>query len=138
LLASASTFSASYGSRRLTRELRRRGWTVNRKKVQRLMREGNLLCLRRSKFVFTIDSNHDLPVYPNRAGKMVLTGIDQLWVADITYIRLETESVYLALVRDAFSRKVIGWTLVRTLQTTLTLEALRIAKQISKHSRVDS
>jgi hypothetical protein len=103
-------------SRRITRELRRQGWTVNRKKMQRLMREDNLLCLRRRRFVFTADSDHDLPVYPNRAREMVLTGIDQLWVADITYIRLETEFVYLAVILDAFSRKVIGWALDRTLE----------------------
>ena len=116
-----------YGSRRITRELRRQGWTVNRKKMQRLMREDNLLCLRRRRFVFTADSDHDLPVYPNRAREMVLTGIDQLWVADITYIRLETEFVYLAVILDAFSRKVIGWALDRTLEATLTIEALRMA-----------
>lgn len=116
-----------YGSRRITGELRRQGWTVNRKKMQRLMREDNLLCLRRRRFVFTADSDHDLPVYPNRAREMVLTGIDQLWVADITYIRLETEFVYLAVILDAFSRKVIGWALDRTLEATLTIEALRMA-----------
>jgi len=116
-----------YGSRRITRELRRQGWTVNRKKVQRLMREDNLLCLRRRRFVFTTDSDHDLLVYPNRAPEMVLTGIDQLWVADITYIRLETEFVYLAVILDAFSRKVIGWALDRTLEATLTIQALRMA-----------
>ena len=89
-----------------------------------MMREDNLLCLRRRKFVVTTDSDHKLPVYPNLAREMVLTGIDQLWVADITYIRLETEFVYLAVVLDAFSRKVIGWALDRTLEATLTVEAL--------------
>ena len=84
------------------------------------MREDNLLCLRRRKFVMTTDSNHDRPVYPNLAGEMVLTGIDQLWVADITYIRLETEFVYLAVVLDRFSRRVIGWALDRTLEDDLT------------------
>ena len=116
-----------YGSRRITRELRRRVWRVNRKKMQRLMREDNLLCLRKRRFVVTTDSNHDLPVYPNLARDLVLTGIDQLWVADITYIRLEMEFVYLAVVLDALSRKVIGWALDRTLEATLTLEALRMA-----------
>jgi transposase InsO family protein len=116
-----------YGSRRVTAELRRRGWRVNRKKVQRLMGEDNLLCLRKRKFVVTTNSNHGLPVYPNLASTMVLTGIDQLWVADITYVRLEAEFVYLAVVLDAYSRRVIGWALGRTLEATLALEALQMA-----------
>jgi transposase InsO family protein len=92
------------------------------------MREDTLLCLRRRKFVVTTtDSKHSLPVYPNLAGEMVLTGIDQLWVADITYIRLETEFVYLAVVLDRYSRRVIGWELDRTLEDDLTLAALRMA-----------
>jgi transposase InsO family protein len=116
-----------YGSRRITRELRRQGRRVNRKRVQRLMRQDNLLCLRKRRFVVTTDSAHGLPVYPNLAREMALTGIDQLWIADITYIRLETESVYLAVVLDAYSRKVVGWALDRTLEATLTMEALRMA-----------
>jgi putative transposase len=116
-----------YGRRRMTGELRRRGWTVNPKRVRRIMREDNLLCLRRRKFVVTTDSNHDRPVYPNMAGKLVLTGINQLWVADITYIRLETEFVYLAVVLDAHSRRIIGWELDRTLEDDLALAALRMA-----------
>jgi putative transposase len=116
-----------YGSRRITAELRRRGWRVNRKKVRRLMREDNLLCLRKRRFVVTTDSAHPLPVYPNLAGERVLTGIDQLWIADITYIRLEVEFVYLAVVLDAYSRRVIGWALGRTLEATLPLEALEMA-----------
>jgi putative transposase len=91
------------------------------------MREDNLLCLRRKKFVVTTDSNHDRPVYPNLAGSMVLTDIDQLWVADITYIRLETEFVYLAVVLDAHSRRVIGWALNRTMEGDLAIAALRMA-----------
>jgi putative transposase len=117
----------SYGRPRLTAELRRRGWRVNPKRVYRLMREDNLLCLRRRKFVITTDSNHGLAVYPNRARELVLTGLDQLWVADITYIRLEWEFVYLAVILDAFSRRVIGWALDRTLEASLTLDALRMA-----------
>ena len=105
----------SYGRPRITEELRRRGWVVNPKRVRRLMREDNLLCVRKRKFVVTTDSNHSFRVYPNLAGKMELTGVDQLWVADITYIRLEREFVYLAVVLDAFSRRVIGWALDRTL-----------------------
>ncbi len=119
-----------YGWRRVTVELQRRGWTVNHKRVRRIMREDNLLCLRRKKFVTTTDSNHDLPVYPNLAGEMALTGIDQLWVADITYIRLETEFVYLAVVLDAYSRRAIGWALERTLEDDLALAALQMALRV--------
>jgi putative transposase len=121
-----------YGSRRVTRESHERGWLVNRKKVQRLMREDNLLCLRKRRFIVTTDSNHALPVYPNVAPEMVLTGIDQLWRSDITYVRLETEFVYLAVVLDAFSRKVVGWALDRTLEATLTIEALQMALRTRK------
>ena len=119
--------SPSYGWPRITAELKRRGWEANHKRVYRIMREDNLLCLRRRKFVVTTDSNHSRPVYPNLAREMVLTGLDQLWVADITYIRLETEFVYLAVVLDAFSRRVIGWALDRTMEDDLTLSALRMA-----------
>lgn len=119
--------SPSYGWPRITAELKRRGWEVNHKRVYRIMREDNLLCLRRRKFVVTTDSNHQLPVYPNLARAMVLTGIDQLWVADITYIRLETEFVYLAVILDAYSRRVIGWALDRSLEDELTITALRMA-----------
>jgi transposase InsO family protein len=117
----------SYGWPRMTAELKRRGWEANHKRVYRIMREDNLLCLRRRKFVVTTDSNHNRPVYPNLARGMVLTGLDQLWVADITYIRLETEFVYLAVVLDAYSRRLIGWALDRTLEDELTLAALRMA-----------
>jgi transposase InsO family protein len=119
--------SPSYGWPRITAELKRRGWRANHKRVYRIMREDNLLCLRRRKFVVTTDSNHSRPVYPNLARGMVLTSIDQLWVADITYIRLETEFVYLAVILDAFSRRVIGWALDRTLEDELTIAALRMA-----------
>jgi putative transposase len=117
----------SYGRRRITAELRRRGWTVNPKRVYRLMGEDNLLCVRRRKFVATTDSNHGRTIYPNRARDMVLTGIDQLWIADITYIRLREEFVFLAVILDAYSRRVIGWALDRTLEDALTLAALRMA-----------
>jgi putative transposase len=117
----------SYGWPRMTAELRRRGWAVNHKRVYRLMRQDNLLCLRRRKFVVTTDSGHGLPVYPNVARTLTLSGLDQLWVADITYIRLELEFVYLAVILDAFSRRVIGWALDRTLEVTLTLQALHMA-----------
>ena len=117
----------AYGSRRITRELWRRKWTVNRKRVQRRMREDNLLCLRKRKFVVTTNSDHGLRVYPNLARQMTLTGIDQLWRADITYVRLEVEFVYVAVILDAYSRRVIGWELDGTLEDSLTLAALRMA-----------
>ena len=117
----------SYGWPRMTKELQRRGWAVNHKRVYRLMREDHLLCLRRRQFVVTTDAGHDLPVYPNLAREMILTGLDQLWVADITYIRLLAEFVYLAVILDAFSRRVIGWALGRTLEDELTLAALHLA-----------
>jgi transposase InsO family protein len=117
----------SYGRRRITRELHRRDWAVNWKRVYRLMREDNLLCVRKRKFVVTTDSNHGRKVYPNLAASMVLTDVDQLWRADITYIRLREEFVYLAVVLDAYSRRVIGWALDRTLEDELTLSALRMA-----------
>jgi putative transposase len=116
-----------YGWPRMTMELKRRGWAVNHKRVYRLMREDNLLCLRKRKFVVTTDSDHGLRVYPNLARQMTLVGLDQLWVADLTYIRLELEFVYLAVILDAFSRRVIGWALDRTLDTQLTLQALGVA-----------
>ena len=113
-----------YGRPRITAELRRCGWAVNHKRVGRIMREDNLLCLRRRRFVATTDSRHSLRVYPNLAGEMELTGIDQLWRADITYIRLETEFVYLAVVLDAYSRRMIGWALDRHLEDDLAIAAL--------------
>jgi putative transposase len=124
----------SYGRPRITAELLRRGWEVNPKRVYRLMREDNLLCVRKRKLVVTTDSTHGRKVYPNLAGEMALSGIDQLWVADITYIRLQTEFVYLAVVIDAFSRRVIGWALDRTMEDDLTLAALRMALEMRKPS----
>jgi putative transposase len=118
-----------YGWRRVTAQLRRQGWTVNHKRVRRILREDNLLCLRKRKFVATTDSEHGRPVYPNLAADMEITGINQLWVADITYIRLETEFIYLAVVIDAFSRRVIGWALDQRMEDDLTLTALGVALQ---------
>jgi len=118
----------SYGSRRIVEELYNRGWDVNRKRIQRLMREDNLLCVIKRKFVVsTTDSRHSLRVYPNLAGKMTLTGVDQLWISDITYIRLEEEFVYLAVILDAFSRRVIGWHIAAEMDVSLTLNALLMA-----------
>jgi transposase InsO family protein len=117
----------SYGRPRITAELRRRGWTVNPKRVHRLLREDNLLCVRKRKFIVTTDSNHGRKVYPNLARGLVLTGVDQLWRADITYVRLREEFVFLAVILDAFSRRVIGWALDRNMEDELTLTALRMA-----------
>ena len=117
----------AYGYRRITLELQRRGLEVNHKRVLRMMREDNLLCVRRRAFIVTTDSRHHLPIYPNLARESKSTAINQVWVADITYIRLRTEFVYLAVVLDAFSRRVIGWALGRSLEAELALTALGMA-----------
>ncbi|OLE05254.1 MAG: transposase [Cyanobacteria bacterium 13_1_40CM_2_61_4] len=119
----------SYGYRPITEELHRRGVKANHKRVLCLLREDNLLCLRRQVFVRTTDSNHSLPVYSNLARGLALSNINQLWVADITYIRLRREFVYLAVILDAYSRRCIGWALSRHIDTQLTLKALRLALQ---------
>ena len=116
-----------YGRPRITAELRHQGWRVNPKRVYRLMREDNLLCIRKRKFVVTTDSNHTRRIYPNLAEGLILTAPDQLWRADITYIRLRDEFVFLAVILDAYSRRVIGWALDRTMEDELTLTALRMA-----------
>jgi len=116
-----------YGYRRIGRELKRRGMLVNHKRVLRLMREDNLLAAQPRAFVVTTDSDHDLEVYLNLASRMTLTGVNQLWVADITYIRLKAEFVYLAVILDGFSRKVVGWALDRTLASRLPMAALEHA-----------
>ena len=116
-----------YGYRRISAELRRRGMRVNHKRVMRIMAEDNLLAVQPKSFVVTTNSDHEFEVYLNLAGRMKVTGINQLWVADITYIRLQREFVYLAVVLDAFSRKVVGWQLDRTLAVRLPLTALEQA-----------
>ena len=116
-----------YGYRRITAELHRRGMPVNHKRVVRIMREDNLLGIQPKRFVVTTNSNHKLEVYLNLAGRMKLTAINQLWVGDITYIRLKAEFVYLAVILDAFSRRVLGWMLDRTLVARLTIGALEQA-----------
>lgn len=113
-----------YGYRRITAELRRRGLLVNHKRVARLMREDNLLAVQPRAFVVTTDAQHTLEVYLNLARRLTVTGINQLWVADITYIRLRTEFVYLAVLLDGYSRKVVGWALDRTLAARLPIAAL--------------
>ena len=121
-----------YGYRRVTKELHRQGVQANHKRVLRLMREDNLLCLRKRRFVATTDSDHGLPVYPNLAADMDVTAPDQLWVSDLTYIRLGHEFVYLAVVLDACSRRCLGWSLGRRLDAALATSALRVAMQARK------
>ncbi len=117
-----------YGYRRLNALLRREGWAVNHKRVLRLMRTDNLLCLRRRAFVpAPTDSRHDWRVVPNLARGMQVTGLDQLWVADITYLRLLEEFAFLAVVIDAFSRRVVGWAVEVHLRAALAVAALQMA-----------
>jgi len=116
-----------YGYRRITAELRRRGMLVNHKRVARIMRDDQLLAVQPRTFRVTTDSTHDLEVFVNLARRMTVTGINQLWVADITYIRLQREFVYLAVILDAFSRKVVGWALERSLASRLAVTALERA-----------
>jgi len=117
----------SYGYRRLTYLLRQQGFCVNRKRVLRLMRIDNLLVLRKRRFVLTTDSHHPFAIYPNLVPRLVVAGLDQLWVSDITYIRLRETFLYLAVVLDAFSRKVVGWELAETLEASLAVKALEKA-----------
>ena len=125
-----------YGYRRVTRELSRNGIVANHKRVLRLMRDDNLLCLRTRPFVpMTTDSRHDWCVVPNLVRGMVLTDLDQLWVADITYIRLLEEFAFLAVLLDAFSRRVIGWALEKHLRASLALTALEMAIQARRPAR---
>ncbi|WP_148214988.1 MULTISPECIES: IS3 family transposase [Acidobacterium] len=113
-----------YGYRRVTAELKRRGMKVNHKRVARIMREDNLLALQPKEFATTTDSNEPLEVYLNLSRRMQLNWVDQLWVADITYIRVQTEFVYLAVILDGYSRKVVGWKLDRSLTSRLAVNAL--------------
>ncbi len=116
-----------YGYRRVTKALAREGWAVNHKRVLRVMRQESLLCQLRRRFVATTDSGHALRTYPNLAAGFAPTGPDQLWVADITYIRLPTTFAYLACILDAWSRRCVGWELSRWIDTDLTLAALERA-----------
>ena len=116
-----------YGYRRVTKALQRDGWEVNHKRVLRVMRQESLLCVLKRAFVTTTDSAHGYRTYPNLLGGVELNGIDQAWVADITYIKLPTTFVYLACILDAYSRRCIGWKVARTIDTQLTLAALEQA-----------
>jgi putative transposase len=115
------------GYRRITQFLKRDGWVVNHKRVLRLMREDNLLSIRRRRFVVTTESDHAWRVYPNLARRMVVSDINQLWVADITYVRLQQEFIYLAVILDVYSRRVVGWNMSRQLDSGFAQEALESA-----------
>jgi len=116
-----------YGYRRVTHELRYRGCHLNHKKVLRIMRERDLLCRVKRKRGKTTDSKHHFPRYPNLMKEMVIDHLNQVWLSDITYIRIRTGFVYLAAILDAYSRKVIGYAVSTALDTSLTLEALEMA-----------
>ena len=118
------------GYRRIGRLLKREGWSVNHKRVLRLMREDNLLSVRRRRFVVTTDSDHRWRIYPNLARHFVLSGMNQLWVADITYVRLQREFIYLAVILDVYSRRVVGWSISRQLDSGFALEALESALKL--------
>jgi putative transposase len=113
-----------YGYRRITAELKNRGYRINHKRVLRLMREDNLLCLKRKFKPVTTDSSHGLPVYPNLLKSTTITGLNQVWAADITYVQLMHENIYLAVILDLSSRKCIGWDLSRNMGSQLTMNAL--------------
>ena len=116
------------GYRTITALLRREGWQANHKRVARLRREDNLLCVPKTAFrPATTDSRHQFVVWPNLARRLITTELNQLWVSDITYVRLLEEFVYLAVVLDAHSRKVVGWALADHLRASLALAALDMA-----------
>jgi transposase InsO family protein len=120
--------SRHYGYRRITRALQAQGWEVNHKRIARLMREDNLLAIRKRRFTpQTTDSGHDFEVALNVARRLIPTAVNQLWVADITYVRLSQVDVFLAIVMDAFSRRIVGWNLAPKITTELALMALRNA-----------
>lgn len=118
-----------YGYRRVTAQLRREGVVVNKKRVQRVMQQEGLICKATKKWIATTDSNHRYPVYSNFLKDAEITGVNQAWVADITYIRILTAFIYLAVIMDKFSRKVIGWALSQRIDTELTRAALKMALQ---------
>lgn len=119
--------SPRYGYRRVTKELQREGWIVNHKRVLRVMRENDLLCRIKKRRINTTDSNHSHPVFPNLIKKLTSTSINQVWVSDITYIRVRTAFVYLAVILDLYSRKAIGYALSKHIDTKLTLSTLQMA-----------
>ncbi len=121
-----------YGYRRVAAELRRQGFRVNHKKVLRLMRNDNLLAIRKRRYVLTTNSDEHRAAYPNWAKTLQVDGIDQLWQADITYVRLRRSFVYLAVVMDSYSRRVVGWELGPSLEAILALRALRKAIELRR------
>ena len=113
-----------YGYRRVTAQLKREKLTVNHKKVLRLMRESDLLCRVKRRWVKTTDSKHSLPRHPNLVKDLTISHLNQVWLSDITYVRIRTGFVYLAAILDAFSRRVVGYAISTRLDASLTLEAL--------------
>jgi len=125
----------AYGYRRVGAELRHRGMVVNSKKVRRLMREHDLQPKRRRRFVATTDSDHDCPIFPNLARGRIVDGPNQLWVADITYIAIATGFVYLAAILDAWSRRVLGYAISRSIDARVAMAALKAALRIRQPPR---
>lgn len=117
----------AYGWRRMQAALGQQGWVVNHKKVKRLMREHGLHARRRRRYIATTDSNHDQPIFPNRARDMVVDGPDRLWVADLTYVAVTVGFVYVAVIMDAWSRRIVGYAMSRRIDARLTLAALDAA-----------
>jgi len=117
----------AYGYRRMQAALRHRGFVVNHKKIRRLMREHDLQPRRRRRYVATTDGDHDLPIFPNLAKDMVPDAPNQLWVADLTYVAIQAGFVYVAVILDAWSRKVVGYAIARSIDVRLTMAALRSA-----------
>jgi putative transposase len=127
LIAAICDESEFYGWRRVRAELRHRGLIVNHKKIRRLMREHDLQPRRRRRYVATTDSDHDQPIYPNRAKDMTINGPNQLWVADITYVAIVDGFAYVAVILDAWSRRTVGYAISRSIDVRLTLAALNAA-----------
>jgi putative transposase len=118
---------AGYGYRRMTKALQRQGWKINHKRVERVMQQAGLICRRRPRYVHTTDSKHGEPVYANLMKDLSLEAPNQCWVADLAYVHLPEGFVYLACLLDAYSRKCIGWSLARKMDSSLPLQALEMA-----------
>jgi putative transposase len=118
---------AGYGYRRMTKALQRKGWKINHKRVERVMRQAGLNCRRKPRYVHTTDSHHGEPVSTNLITDLVIETPNQCWVADLTFVRLPEGFAYLACLVDAYSRKCIGWSLARRMDSNLPLQALEMA-----------